>query len=95
MRVFILEMEHPFQGSNKLSVHWSKLGADTRAAELVNMIVPELFETFGESIEDDEPMLATAENWEEIEDRYSKQEWVQDDGFGRWGGHVEEMELEQ
>lgn len=94
MKVFVLEMEHPFMGSNRLSVHKTKAGADARAAELVNMIVPELFETFGDDIEDDTPMVATAENWEDVEDRYSKQSWVQHDGFGRWGGFIDEVELE-
>lgn len=95
MRVFILDMEHPFMGPNRLSVHKTKLGADTRAAELVNMIVPELFETFGDTIEDEEPVIATPENWEEVEERYSKPAWVDSDGFGRWGGFIEEVELEE
>lgn len=93
-KVFIMEMEHPFMGPSRMSVHKTKLGADTRAAELVNMIVPELFETFPDDIEDEEPMIATAENWEEVEERYSNSDWVQSDGFGRWGGYVEQMELE-
>jgi hypothetical protein len=95
MRVFVLEMEHPFQGSNRLSVHKTKAGADARAAELVNLITSEIFEIFGDEFEEAEPQVATAENWEEIEDRYSKQEWVQPDGWGRWGGFIEEVELEE
>jgi hypothetical protein len=92
-RIFVLEMEHPFDGCPLISLHKTKLGADTRAAELVNLILPELFAIF-EDLEGF-PEIATPANWEELEDRYSNEDWVQDDNWGRWGGSIFELELEE